>query len=128
MIWSKERIQETLDLFGPKYEQMGETLSEQDAIEILDNMTQLANLLIELDIKQRKELRKKARLVEKAKVPKGSDKFVNADELAKILNVPVSWIYSRTRLGNGEIPHVKVGKYIRFNPHEVIEHFKGKTE
>lgn len=123
MVWSKERIQETIDLFGPRYEEMGETITEKDAIEILDNVTQLAELLVDMYLKERKELRRKAMAVPKIKLPEKSDKMIDAEEMARILDVPVSWIYSRTRLGNGEIPHVKVGKYIRFNPQEVLEHF-----
>ena len=48
------------------------------------------------------------------------DLLVNPQEMAQILKVPVSWIYQRTRLGCGAIPHVKVGKYVRFDPEEVI--------
>jgi len=46
--------------------------------------------------------------------------------MAAMLNVPVSWIYQRTRFGSGSIPHIKLGKYIGFNPSEVIEFFKNK--
>jgi excisionase family DNA binding protein len=43
------------------------------------------------------------------------------DEMAKILKVPKSWLYSRTRQrGKGTIPHLRVGKYLRFQPKEVI--------
>ena len=37
--------------------------------------------------------------------------------LADYLGVPVSWIYKRTRKNGPElIPHIKLGKYIRFDP------------
>lgn len=49
-------------------------------------------------------------------------KLVAVKEMAEILNVPVSWIYQRTRLGG--IPHIKVGKYVRFHPEEVLESLK----
>jgi len=39
--------------------------------------------------------------------------------MAKRLDVPVSWLYSRTR--TGEIPHYKVGKYVKFDVSEVME-------
>ncbi len=52
--------------------------------------------------------------------------FATPQEMAKILNVPVSWIYQRTRLGSSAIPHVKMGKYVRFKPAEVIDFFKAK--
>lgn len=49
-----------------------------------------------------------------------ADTLVTPQELAAILKVPVSWIYQRTRLGPEAIPHVRVGKYVRFDPQEVI--------
>jgi excisionase family DNA binding protein len=35
-------------------------------------------------------------------------------ETARVLHVPVSWVYERTRRGNERIPHIKLGKYLRF--------------
>jgi hypothetical protein len=36
-------------------------------------------------------------------------------EIARVLHVPVSWIYGRTRRrGKEQIPHIKLGKYLRF--------------
>lgn len=51
-------------------------------------------------------------------------RLVTVQEMASILNVPVSWLYQRTRLGAEAIPHLKLGKYVRFNPEEVNEFFK----
>jgi len=51
MLYSKELIQNTLDFWGLKYEEKGEKLTEQDAIEILDNMIGLFDLLAEMDKK-----------------------------------------------------------------------------
>jgi len=43
--------------------------------------------------------------------------FWSVPQLASHLGVPRSWIYDRTRKNGPEvIPHVKLGKYIRFNP------------
>ena len=50
--------------------------------------------------------------------------LITAKELAKRLNVPVSWIYRRTRLGQEAIPHVRMGKYVRFDWEEVLEFYK----
>ena len=50
--------------------------------------------------------------------------LINAQEIAVILKVPVSWIYQRTCKGSSSIPVVKLGKYVRFNPDEVIWFFK----
>lgn len=39
------------------------------------------------------------------------------EDLAEYLNVPVGWIYKRTRKTGPEmIPHIKLGKYLRFDP------------
>ena len=38
-------------------------------------------------------------------------------ELSERLNVPPGWVYDRTRREGPElIPHIKLGRYIRFNP------------
>ena len=47
-------------------------------------------------------------------------------EMASKLDVPVSWLYSRTR--TNDIPHYKVGKYVRFNESEVWEWLNKKNE
>lgn len=48
-------------------------------------------------------------------------KFLTVTELATELNVPPSWIYSRTRLkGEEQIPHLKCGKYCRFEMDQVV--------
>ena len=39
------------------------------------------------------------------------------EDLADYLGVPVGWIYKRTRKDGPEmIPHLKLGKYLRFDP------------
>ena len=53
-------------------------------------------------------------------------KLINVKALAEMLNVPVSWIYQRTMQGDKAIPHVKFGKYVRFDSDEVIQFFKNK--
>jgi predicted DNA-binding transcriptional regulator AlpA len=43
-----------------------------------------------------------------------------AIEIAGSLKVPLSWIYERTRRrGPEQIPHYKLGKYLRFDLAEV---------
>lgn len=49
-----------------------------------------------------------------------TEEFITVGDLAKRLKVPASWVYQRTRLGQEAIPHVKMGKYVRFNWNEVI--------
>ena len=43
--------------------------------------------------------------------------LLTVHELSGRLNVPVSWIYTRTR--HNQIPCVRVGKYLRFDLHEI---------
>ena len=45
--------------------------------------------------------------------------LVSVDEIAKILCVPPSWVYRMT--AKEEIPHVHVGRYVRFYVHDVME-------
>ena len=48
--------------------------------------------------------------------------LMTVEEVARRLKVPPSWIYRRTRLrGSDRIPHVKLGKYLRFDPSVIDE-------
>jgi len=57
------------------------------------------------------------------------ERLLTVSEVATLLKVPVSWVYGRTRRrGVDQIPHFKLGKYLRFSEHAVltwIEEFKG---
>ena len=57
-----------------------------------------------------------------------TDELITVEELAKKLKVPTSWIYQRTRLGQEAIPHVKMGKYVRFNLAEVIKFYRDNPQ
>jgi excisionase family DNA binding protein len=52
--------------------------------------------------------------------------LISVQEMAKRLDVPISWLYARTR--TNEVPHYKVGKYVRFNESEVWEWLKKQNE
>lgn len=52
--------------------------------------------------------------------------LITVQELAKVLKVPASWIYQRTSMGQKGIPHVKMGKYVRFDADEVIRFLRSK--
>ncbi len=49
MEWSEERIEETIKLFKPDAERLGQDFTKEDAIESLNNMVALFELLIEID-------------------------------------------------------------------------------
>ncbi len=44
--------------------------------------------------------------------------LLTAEKLAERLKVPVSWVYEQSRQEN--IPTHRLGRYIRFNLHEVL--------
>lgn len=48
------------------------------------------------------------------------ERLVDIEEMARILGVHHDWIYARTRKRPAEIPCVRVGKHLRFDPDAVI--------
>jgi excisionase family DNA binding protein len=51
------------------------------------------------------------------------------DEMANRLKVKKSWLYGKTRLkGEGQIPCLRVGKYLRFYEHKVMAWLKNQQE
>jgi hypothetical protein len=47
-------------------------------------------------------------------------------DVARLLHVPVSWVYERTRRrGKERLPHIKLGKYLRFEPAAVRHWLNG---
>ena len=48
------------------------------------------------------------------------EELLTVSEIAGLLKVPTSWVYERTRRrGTARMPHMKLGKYLRFNISEV---------
>jgi excisionase family DNA binding protein len=43
--------------------------------------------------------------------------WLTVQEAAELLRVPVSWLYERTRTNS--VPHIKLGKYLRFDRDEL---------
>jgi excisionase family DNA binding protein len=55
--------------------------------------------------------------------------LLSVEELSQVLNVPVSWVYSRTReTGSEAMPKVKVGKYCRFRLDDVMDWLEQRSE
>jgi excisionase family DNA binding protein len=51
--------------------------------------------------------------------------LLTVHEVAAILKVPVSWVYEHTRGNRQEkLPHVKVGKYLRFFDTEIANYLQ----
>ena len=54
--------------------------------------------------------------------PNLQDELLTVAEVAQAFKVPTSWVYGRTRRrGVERIPHLKLGKYLRFRTSEVHE-------
>jgi excisionase family DNA binding protein len=51
--------------------------------------------------------------------------LLTVDDVAALLKVSRSWVYEHTRKRgtprSGRLPHVKIGKYVRFEPQAVRE-------
>jgi len=53
----------------------------------------------------------------------GNRRLLTVEQVAEKWQVPRSWIYERTRRrGLEQLPHVKLGKYIRFEETAVQEY------
>ena len=47
-----------------------------------------------------------------------SERLLEAREVAELLSVPVSWVRESTR--SGAIPHVRLGRYVRYREAAVL--------
>ena len=51
-----------------------------------------------------------------------TERLLTVQEVANLLQVPASWVYERTRRrGCDQLPHLKLGKYLRFEEPAVID-------
>lgn len=57
-----------------------------------------------------------------------AQELITVQDLAKRLNVPVSWVYQRTSRGQHSIPHIKMGKYVRFSWSQVVQFLEENTQ
>lgn len=58
-----------------------------------------------------------------------NNKLMTVSELAGHLNVNEGWVYDRTRKGGpDQLPHLKIGKYVRFNYQTVMEYLSRESE
>ena len=56
------------------------------------------------------------------------EELLTVDEVAALLKVPRSWIYQHVRkAGPDRLPHVKLGKYLRFVETDVRAFIERKT-
>jgi len=50
--------------------------------------------------------------------------LMNVDQLASFLGVETSWVYGQSK----KLPHVKVGKHLRFDRQEVLNYLRQKPQ
>ena len=48
-----------------------------------------------------------------------SERLLTAADVAELLSVPVGWVREHTR--SGAIPHVPLGRYVRYDRGDVLE-------
>jgi excisionase family DNA binding protein len=48
----------------------------------------------------------------------GSGRLLTAADVAELLSVPVSWVREYTR--SGRIPHVQLGRYVRYREEALV--------
>jgi excisionase family DNA binding protein len=55
--------------------------------------------------------------------------LLTVQDAARLLNVPVSWVYEHVRPGaQDRLPVLKVGKYLRFDARDLREYLAAKRE
>ena len=53
--------------------------------------------------------------------------LLTVEDVATLLKVPKSWVYERTRRrGRDKLPHIKLGKYLRFEEDAVRQFLERK--
>jgi len=71
--WSNEMVEETIRVFKPDADRLGQKFTREDAIESLNNMVALFEFLIEMDRDQRKkEMPKLIKVIKQLQVKKAA--------------------------------------------------------
>lgn len=52
--------------------------------------------------------------------------LINAEAAGKLLDVPASWVLAEARADR--IPHVRLGKYVRFEAHELEAWWRSRAQ
>ena len=56
--------------------------------------------------------------------PREADRLVDAAAAGELLGVPASWVLAQARAER--IPHVRLGRYVRFEPEELRAWWRGR--
>ena len=51
--------------------------------------------------------------------------LLDADQAGHMLNVPASWVRAEARAGR--VPHVRLGRYVRFDPAELTAWWRARA-
>ncbi len=54
------------------------------------------------------------------------DRLLDAEEVAAMLHVPVTWVRAESRAGR--IPHVRLGRYVRYRRDAVLAWLEEREE
>ena len=54
----------------------------------------------------------------------GEDALLNVAQAAAFLGVPRSWIYSRVESSDCDVPHFKLGRYLKFRESELLAYLE----
>ena len=49
-----------------------------------------------------------------------TERLLTAEEVGELLSVPTSWVREQTRRPDGTIPHLRLGRYVRFEREAVL--------
>jgi predicted DNA-binding transcriptional regulator AlpA len=65
-------------------------------------------------------------------LPRDLDELLTAEDVAAILRVSTSWVYEHTRARglprSDRLPHIKLGKYVRFDAKAVREFLLARSK
>jgi len=61
----------------------------------------------------------------RGQVSRPRERLLSAAEVAELLAVPVTWVRERTRAGH--LPHVRLGRYVRYERNEVLTWLSEQT-
>jgi excisionase family DNA binding protein len=57
----------------------------------------------------------------------GMERLLTAEEVAKILNVSVAWVYDHADRKRPMVPSVRLGKAVRFRPEDIEQFVREMT-
>ena len=53
-----------------------------------------------------------------------AERLITVKEASEILNVPRSWVYAKVESVDCDLPHFKLGRYIKFRESELLTYLE----